>query len=572
MAGIDMSFGGQEFPRALEVRQYLYNNAILGQTTRLRTLDRLDAFYKGLEYAHHQTGWDGFSADQLETISPDATKPLGFTKPADKTMVGQKRPTAPLRLTGTVVDRFTGLLFSKKRLPKVTIEDDQESNDFVQAVFKKTRFWRTMYNSRTYGGSMGSSLITVQLRNGRFSFKAHSPKTIQDIVWEDPDLKIPAGVLIQYIYYVEKDEVDPKTGAPTGTMKNCPYLYRRIIDAECDVIFKPAEIVNNKLPEMEIDEHQSYQHRLGEFPGVWIQNLPCEEEIDGVADCEGVYQIFDTIDRQLAQSNKGLLANQDPTVVLSIDKKLMSAGVPIHKGSENSLNVGMGGSANYLEISASGITAAREFVKDLKQAAMDRAQVVLADPQTMAGSAQSALAIEFLYQPMLEKADRLREQYGQAIEVLVDLLLKLGRIWSDPLRYEGNAKPKFDLPPKIVEMDSDPENPEAEMGVQKLKVFPVPGEGSQVALSWGPYFSPTPTDVQTQIGVVATAYGAGLIDLDTAVSKVAHILDIEDEEGLLRRVKEESKKRKADVMANLEEAGMGWPTSPIPRPEGEELI
>ena len=109
-----------------------------------------------------------------------------------------------------VIDRFTGLLFSAARLPNVTVEDDRDSQDFVQAVFKKAKFWRTMHLARTLGGSLGSVLITCQLRRKRFSFTAHSAKVIHDVVWEDPDLKIPAGVLIQYLFEKEIEALDAR--------------------------------------------------------------------------------------------------------------------------------------------------------------------------------------------------------------------------------------------------------------------------------------------------------------------------------------------------------------------------
>jgi hypothetical protein len=554
---LDLSFGGSQFPRALEVRQKLYAGGSRGVSTRYRRLDRLDAFYKCLEYEHHKTGWDGNPADQFEAISPQAVVPFGFQQGDTSQSVKAKRPTAPMRLTPLVVDRFTGLLFSKDRTPKVEVEGDADADDFLKAVWKKARFWATCHQARTFGGSMGGVLLTVQLREGRFSYTAHSPKFVHDVVWADPDLKIPAGVLIQYLFVKEVEILDEKTGMPSGRMKPVPWLYRRIIDEEWDIIFKSQEVSGNELPLLEPDMALSYEHKLGRFPGAWVQNLPSDEELDGVPDCDGAYQLFETIDRQVAQSNKGLLQNQDPTLVISRDKRLVQMGAPLKKGSENAIDVGQGGSAQYLEIGAAGINAAREFVKDLRQAAMDKVQAVLVDPTQISGAAQSAKAIEYIYGPMLEKAGRLRDQYGPAIEAVAEVTLELARVWADPLQYTGNVRrAKFDVPPKVVEVDLDPENPDPEQGQIKQLVPRQPGSGGIVTLTWGPYFAETPQDIQTLVTIITSAYGGGLIDLETAVRKVAALLKVEDVDGLLRRVREEGE---AKEKQRQDQMGAMWP-------------
>lgn len=573
---IDLSLGGTAFPRALEVREHLYNEGSRGESTRFRRLDRLDAFYKCCEYDHQGVSWDGGRADELETVSANVSMPYGHVSASPgggKTPVSQKRPTAPYRLTPMVVDRFTGLLFSKDRIPNVVVENDPLADDFWKAVVDRTKFWRTMYQARTYGGSMGSSLVTLHFRSsdrgGRFSFRAHSPKTVHDIAWEDPDLKIPAGVLIQYRFEKEVEELDEKTSRPTGQFRSVPFLYRRIIDQEADIVFKPAQITGNRLPDMEIDENQSYRHNLGQFPGVWIQNLPgFDDELDGLPDCEGLYQLFDTIDRQAAQSNKGLMANQDPTLVISRDRKDELAGVPLQKGSDNALNVGLNGSASYLEIAGSGITASAEFRKELKQTGMDKAQCVLVDPTQISGAAQSAKAIEYIYAPMLEKSARHRQQYGDAISQLVQLTLDMGRRWMDPALYSGNARIYFDLEPKVEEIDLEPESPEAQSGVYRRIIQQVPGEGGKANLTWGPYFAPTPEDRQTEIQMIASAFSSRLIDQETAVRKAAPLLNIEDVEAVLTRLAEEAEVLKAEQEERMSSLFPMGGEVPIP---GQEL-
>ena len=556
---VDLSFGGSSFPRSQEVREQLYESGQGGMSSRYRRLERYEAWHRCLEYAHQEYDWSGFRADTLETISANAVVPYGFSQPMKQAIenVRQKRPTAPLRLCPLIVDRFTGLLFSKERTPAPLVEGDPQSEDFLQAVHRQARFWPTMYSARTFGGAMGSSLVTTHLADGLFAYHAHNPKGVADIIWEDADRTTVAGVLIQYPTVQEFEEIDPKSNRPTGRFVERQLLYRRIIDAEWDVVFKPAPIVDGRLPLLEIDDKLSVQHGLGFFPGVWIQNLPNESEVDGLPDCEGVYQMLDTIDRLLSQANRGLLANMDPTLVMSLDPKIAArmGGGAVRKGSDNALDVGPGGNAHYLEMSAAGIQAGVEFAKMLRQAALDRAQCVLVDPEKISGAAQSARAIELIYAPMLEKAGRLREQYGIAVEKLSDMTLRIARAFSDPARYPGNAVPKFRLPPRIEERDADAADPDVEP--IRTRVERAPGEpGGVVTLRWGPYFPPTPSDAAQTVATTVNAVSGNLIDQETGTMLVAPMFGLTDTAGLIRKVREEQVEKEKRL---LEQMGYGEP-------------
>lgn len=534
-----------EFPRALDVRHNLYDKGQLGMTTRYARLDRKDGFYQCCEYSHLSVGWDGNPADDVEAIARIPNVPVGYTSPAAEQMsVMKKRPSTPLRLVPMIVDRFTGLLFSLDRSPTITVEGDNEASDFLNAVIDKTHFWRTWRLARTSGGSMGSALVTVQLREGRFSVKSHPAKIVHDIVWEDADLQTPSGVLIQYFEAREVETFDQKTGRPTGKTKQIYYLNRRIIDEEWDTTFIPAPVSGPDMPDLEIDEHHSYRHGLGRFPGVWIQNLPSDEQFDGVGDCAGVYELADMIDRQLSQANKGLFYNQDPTLVYGRDRMYDQANVPLQKGSERALNVGLGGHAEYLEMSGSAIAAAIELVKFMIQHVLDRTQCVIANPADISGAAQSAKAIEYIFAAMLEKAAILREQYGAAIITICGIILELARKYADPLAYRGRVEiALFDLDPRLEERDLDPHNPDPEVGRTYELVPRTPGVGGRVSLAWGAYFPATAVDARDRLQNLATAYKSEGLDHETFVRLLAPLFGIRDIDGLLRSIRTERQLR-----------------------------
>lgn len=534
------------FPRALEARKFLYATGQEGLSTRYRVLDRYDSFYRCEEYDHQEFDWSGYPADKTEAISFNAVQPFGFTQPQSDLKVVQKKPSAPQRLCPSIVDRFTSLLFSEGRLPKVVVEDDEMTDDFLKTVIKRAHFWRTLTQARTYGGSMGSALVTVSLKEGRFTFKAHSPKMVHDIVWADVDSKTPAGVLIQYPFEQEHEEIDEKTGRPTGKVKKSLYVYRRIIDEEADLIFRPVRMNGHQIPPMEIDEQRSFQHNLGFFPGVWIQNLPDDESIDGIPDCKGAYQMFEMIDRQVSQQNRALLVNQDPTLVISRDSKLDRMGEPLMKGSDHAINVGQGGSATYIEPSASGIAASREFVKDQKQAALEKCQAIFPDPEKVSGAAQSAAAIRLLMAPTLEKASKMRVQYGEAVERLADVTLRSARAYTPGDNYTfKNSRGVFDLPPRVVQKDPNPNDQDVEL--ETFYEVRMPGNGSMVSLSWGDYFELTPQDKNTQVDGLLKARAGELLDHETAVAKAAPIFDITDLDGLMRKLQEEREQKMKEM-------------------------
>lgn len=541
------------------MRRYLYGSGSQGLSPRFRHLHRLDTYYRGQEYDGLKYTWDGFNADDAEGLSAKSATPFGFSR-MDIPLHARK-PSISLRLTPLVVERFTDLLFSNERKPKIRVEDDPDSEDFLKAVVEQAHFFRSMVEARNYGGAMGSALVTVHLREGRFIFKAHSPKMVQEVVWKDADLRIPEGVLIQYQYFEGREMLDSKTGAPTGQVKQVPFLFRRIIDDEMDITFKPTEIVGGELPNPEVDLLKTYRHNLGRFPGFWIQNLPSSEDLDGLCDVDSLHEDMEVIDRQISQSNSGLLKNQDPTLVIARDRKNVQFGIPLRKGSDNALEVGTGGSAQYLEIGGAGIQAAAEFVRSMKNAVLDKAGAVIVDPEKISGAAQSAKAIEFIYGPMLAKADRLRDQYGEAIIELLTIVLLLAREFKKPTNYQGNVEPRFKLTNR-VEIDD-------ESGEILSSEPRDPGAGERVTLKWGAYFSKTPTDIQSEVGTLSVAKQSRMIDNETAVRMCCELLGIDDVDAVLERL--ETDRQQDSLIASDAEGGGFYPVAePADGGEGDE--
>jgi hypothetical protein len=536
-------------PLAADLKQYFFDNAVVGETERFRRLDRFEAHYLTTQYQHQPYDWWGLPADAAETVSPSVQVPLGFTQPVLTLLARQKRPTAPYHLAKAIVDRFTGLLFSEARKPDVEVEGDPDTDDFLHAAMEQSRFWARWREARAVGGATGSVLVTAHLRKGRFVIQCHNPKNVQ-VMWKDRRALEPLAVLIIYRYPQEEIVSDPKTGETRTRIVD--YLYRRIITDQDDTVYKPVKLEPGA--NLAWDVESAAEHGLGVFPGVWVQNKPVVEQEDGDPDCQGAWQSFDTIDRLLAQMNKALLLNLDPTLVLKIDpKELLALGGAVRKGSDNALNVGTG-DAKYLEMVASGVEAGHKLCDRLKQNVLDVTRCVLVDPEKLSGSAQSAKAMEYVYAPMLEQADEFRSQWGDNGVIPMLRLMELMARKFHGVKAVQNGKAvilQLDLPKK------------ADGTVRKL------GPGGWIRLKWGPYFAATENDKQMQVANIVAAKTGEIIDEETAVNAGAPIFGVQDAAAMLAKIQDAHQKQLAMGMGP-EYGGENEPPPPPPAPDANE--
>ena len=516
-------------PIAAEIKRYFFDNAVVGETQRFRQINRFEAHYLCTQYLHQPYDWSGLPADAAETVSPNVQVPIGWNQPALNLLARQKRPTAPYNLAKAIVDRFTGLLFSEARKPDVDVEGDPDTDDFLHACMEQMRFWARWREARAIGGACGSAMVTLHLKRGRFVMQAHNPKHVQ-ILWKDRRALDPLAALIIYRYPQEEFSTDPKSGEVTTRIVE--YLYRRIITDQDDTVYKPVKIEPAANLAWEVES--TAVHGLGVFPGVWIQNKPVIEQEDGDPDCQGAWQSFDTIDRLLAQMNKALLLNLDPTLVLKIDpKELLALGGSVRKGSDNALYVGANGAAVYLEMLASGVAAAHKLIDRLKQNILDVTRCVLADPEKLSGAAQSAKAMEYIYASMLEQADEFRSQWGDCGVIPI---LRLAEMMAR--KYHGIEVQQGD---KTVVMELD--LPKKADGSPRVL-----GPGGWIRLKWGPYFAPTENDKSMQVTTLVAAKTSELIDSETAINQAAPIFGVQDAAAMVAKIE----KQKADEAEEFE--------------------
>ena len=153
--------------------------AQLGLSPRQMALNRLWSFYRCSQYESRSIDWNGNEhLDHLEheVVAQSNSIPPGFHDSGQQMPLKFRRPDAPYHMTKVVVNRFTGLLFSQKRHPTVTVPDDPETEDWLQGFAEVTRLWPRMIQARAYGGAMGSVGAGFKFVEGKPVFEIHDPR------------------------------------------------------------------------------------------------------------------------------------------------------------------------------------------------------------------------------------------------------------------------------------------------------------------------------------------------------------------------------------------------------------
>ena len=531
-----MSMGANKFePYAARRMQnglapdIMRNIARLGMSPRQQELNRMWAAYRGQQYAARRVDWDG--RERTEGIDAEAIATAGFLPPgfydAGSTFpIKYRRPATPYHLRKVIPDRFTGLLFSERRHPSLRVEGDAQSEDYIRALADVARLWPAMIQARTYGGAMGTVAVGFQFTKGKPVVEVHDPR------WCIPTFKDRFTLKLEKIekrYQFPVDEQNPETGA----WEQVAYWYRRVIDEEKDVLYKPLK-VEDEEPRWEPAEE--VEHGLGFCPVLWVQNLPVQDDIDGDPDVMGIEDLCEQIDALLSQASKGVLANCDPTLRIITDYDLSQ----ISKGSDNALKLPAGSSADYMEMTGTGPKAALDLADKLRTLALEVAQCVLDHPDT---AQRTATEVERAYSSMLSKADILREQYGQkCILPLMEMMVEAVKILNQPRRTEqGIVRQVVELPPRI---DAQ-EDGTVERAAREL------GPGGTLMLVWPGYFAPTLADAEMATRAAASANAAGLLDKQHAVAFIAPHFGVENVKDVLSKVKKE-----ADELAAQQNAMM----------------
>lgn len=549
---------------------------------RFHALDRLQSYFDCTQHNHKRFDFDG------RVYNPTVGNPLlGAEKASFYVPLMMRRPSSPARLGRLITRSFTNLLFGEQRFPRIGVDGDSDSEDFLQTIARVGKLPLRMIRARDLGGAMGTVGLSWSFVEGRPRFEVHNAKHLFVHSWEDRAALVPRHVTETYLFY--KVKWDGKGFNPFF------YWYRRDWTPDWDIVWRDVPVLKNEDPLWVPDMARSKEHKDGRTHFEWIQNLPTEN-IDGAPDCYGLYDQLDSYDILSSVVKRGATLNLDPTLVLKLDPELINrAGV--RKGSDNALIVGKDGDASYLELGGESLTAGKDLLEHFRRQILEAALCIIPDPADVAAQGVSSVAVKAMFAPMIGQADVLREQYGTAIErMLADIQTiaikasKSREVFVDPItgdEVEGIAG--FNLPPRVETHPPEPEppdpaedgepevDPETGLPVQKDPFAPAdpdvdpaappvpeeepedvvekiprkPGEGGEVNLKWPPYFPPTPDDqTKTVTNMQMATGGKAFLSKETATEITAQAFGIDPVEEQ-KRIDKQGVKDKADAKAMM---------------------
>ena len=312
----------------------------------------------------------------------------------------RRRPSVRYALARVVVEDSVALLFSEGHFPSVS-SPDEGVRGVLAGVLRESRVNQVMVEA-AIRGSIGSAAILMRILRGRVFF------SVLDTVWltpawdpEAPDTlvsvveryKVPGAELIAAGYAV------PDAGAV--------YWFVRRWDAESETWFWPQTV--GESGERVVDEGRSVRHGLGFVPVVWIRNLPGGAEPDGACTFRAAVESGIEIDYQLSQAGRGLKYSSDPTLLIKEPAVLEG---DIVRGAGNALVVSEKGDARLLEIGGTASAAVLEYVRLLRELALEGVHGNRSDASRL-GAPASGRALELMNQGLVWLADNLRVSYGE---------------------------------------------------------------------------------------------------------------------------------------------------------------
>jgi hypothetical protein len=405
----------------------------------------------------------------------------------------QRRPSVRYPLCRIVVEDSVSLLFSEGHFPTIDSADRTVRAAFANIV-KESRLNLTMTRAAMRGAT-GSVALLLRVLKGRIfvdvldtmyltpTWDPSAPDTLARV---DERYKVSGADLLRNGYTIDD---------PDGQ-----YWFTRFWDNDSETWLIPTPV--GKILSAVIDTARSVTHKFGAVPIVWIKNLPGSsatgDSADGACTFAAAMHTQVEIDYQLSQAGRGLKYSSDPTLLL---KDPTFPDGELIKGAGNALIVSEKGDARLLEIGGTASAAVIEYVRTLRELALESIHGNRASPERIT-SAQSGRALELLNQGLIWLTDNLRTSYGEAgLLQLARLIVRASQMYS-----------VFVLGEPIEPLDSS----------------------ALLSLKWPRWYPTTADDRQKDVQSLTALVAAGCISRETALKAIASCYDIEYvEDGLV---------------------------------------
>jgi hypothetical protein len=337
-------------------------------------------------------------------------------------------------------------------------------------------------------GATGSVALLLRVLRGRIFIDVLDTKYLTPI-WDNTEPDTLTRVEERY-------KVVGRDLARNGYTIDDPdgqYWFSRYWDKNGEIWFEPVPVSDPTQPV--IDTDRSISHKLGAVPIVWIKNLPglpsTGDSSDGACTFAAAMHTQVEIDYQLSQVGRGLKYSSDPTLLLK-DPALPDG--EMIRGAGHALVVSEKGDARLLEIAGTASAAVIEYVRTLRELALEGIHGNRASPDKVA-AAQSGRALELLNQGLVWLADNLRTSYGEVgLLQLARLIVRASQMYT--------------------------------LVVLGEEIGPL-NSSARLSLKWPRWYPTTADDRQKDVQSLMSLVAAGCISRETALKAIAGCYDIE---------------------------------------------
>lgn len=475
---------------------------------RERIIAAREALYRGEQY-------------EGRGLAPSWDKaPLG----AKRVPLRMQRPSVQYDLPKLSVRRVSSRLFGEGRTPHLGFElvdegpedsardaasedVEKEIAEWLEDLAKRSHLWRKCLVWSRLGCAAGSACMVWSIVDGDLEFRPLRSQHCTPVF----DPRRP-GRLIELELRYKFPKVIRETSRDGSVIERCvDYWHRETWDAERHTVFVDAPVdERGREPSWIVAEEVA--HGLGRVPGVWCRAFDDADEaaLDGESLFDGVEDLVEDVDRTLSQKSRALRYNLDPTRVWFGLTEQDEARVRNADGPAVSVSSKTDGAdVTQLELNGTSLGVAEEHSNAQRARALETMRVVSPDPDKLLAAANSRVALELLYEPMLELVGELRSTFGAALESLLSQIVDAVR--SGPLSARGalTIRPPVALP------------------------------AGNVCVGWGPHFTATIQEQSTAASTASLLVADRLLDRETAVKWVCRTLGIADGSAVLRVLEEQ---------------------------------
>ncbi len=489
----------------------------LCETGRFWYLDRLEQYFYGTQDDAKRYDWSG----NMRTMGMDTVFENLHQAPGYYVALDRRRPSTRKRFGLMIVSSLTQMALDGDAFPEINVDQDEAAQQALREWSKIMALPQKLSEARNKGGAEGTACLSLGVLDGQFAVDVHNAKHVTVLNWANRQKHIPERVLKAYSF--RRDVfVD-------GQRKAKDFWYVRYWDTQHDLTWEaiPAEIAERPDWSTVVPNFVG-RHDFGFCPFYWIQNLPDSEEEDGQGDYEGLEDKFDQYNRLLSATTKGTTENVDPTLIVKDEDD----GQQVTKGSGAVIHSPQG--AEFLELAGTSTSTALGLLDSLRMSILEETQVVIPREDKITGAAQSAAAMRILYRPMISRCNKLRAQYGAALQRLLQDLLRVAR------KYRDDVRDVYDATGRVT-------------GREQYTLTPAldPGESELVTLKWPEYFQPTSQDLKDVVSTAKEAAGGQpVISHKTSVEFAARYFGVADTDAELKEIESD----KDDEVARTKEA------------------